>query len=483
MSSIVFVLSKCDFQLTIVTAKPFSPENPCRSPNIQGIYCHAFDPESDQIQFTKESPKYFNGCNIIAATAPYPPFTFAEQKQESKDNISLKYVGGLEIELVHSLSKKLGFTVEFDQSHDYEVVGCINKYSIKAEVGIEPDRQRRKIDFCFGGMAAFYDSVSRYDISFTYMFSELSWFVADAGVAPQWEIIFKVFSSDVLLWLVLVSLIVALIYDTLDRWYEYNACKLTYECKFKSIQNYIELLRTFLGLSSQLKPQASHSRVLFFAWSLFGLHVNIAFSTALFVLLRNPPVDKEITTIQDLKNSGLKVAGPSLYFEMFHDSNLDSTTRAVLNKRIKCTNMDQCFEQLFRYRNISILERYEHVRYLVNLNKNKIHKINQNMITLGICILLNRGNPLATDMNKGIMQAFEAGLIKQWEKETKWKFCYKCNVENSEEEKNRTLGVNDLQTAFFMLIFGCVASLSVFIIEIFLYFYKQSIFNRSVKSV
>lgn len=477
-------MSKCDFQLTIVTAKPFSPENPCRSPNIQGIYSHTFHPESDEIQFTKESPKYFNGCNIIAATAPYPPFTFAKQIQESKDKTSLKYEGGLEIELVRLLSKKLGFTVEFDQSHDYEVVGCINKYTNRTEVGIEPDTQRYKIDFCFGGMTAFYGSVSRYDISFTYMFSELSWFVADAGVAPQWEIIFKVFSSDVLLWLVFVSLIFVLIYNTLDRWYKYNACKLTCECKFKSIQNYVELLRTFLGLSSDLKPQAPHSRVLFFAWSLFGLHVNIAFSTTLFVLLRNPPVEKEITTIQDLKNSGLKVSGPSLYFDMFHDSNLDDTTRTLLSNRFWCTGMDQCFEQLFRYRNISILERYEHVRYLVNLNKNKIHKIDQNMITLGICILVNRGNPLTTDINRGIMQAFEAGLIKQWEKETRWKFCYKCNVENLNEEKRRILGVNDLQTAFFILIFGYIASLSVFIVEILLYFYKQkSILKRSVKSV
>lgn len=472
MTAVVIVLSKCDFQLTIITANPFSPENPCRSPNIQGINYHTFDPEFEEIQFTKESPKYFNGCNIIAATAPYPPFTFAKHVQESKDKISLKYVGGLEIELVHLLSKKLGFTVEFDQSHDYEVVGCINKYTNSKEVGIEPDSTRGKIDFCFGGMAPFYDTVFRYDISFVYMFSELSWFVADASVAPQWEIIFKVFSLDVLLWLVFVGLIFTIIYDALDR-YEYHVRKPTYICRFKIIQNYVELLRTFLGLSSHLKPQASHSRLLFFTWSLFGLHMNIAFSATLIVLLRNPPVEKEIRTIHDLKNSGLKVSGPDLYFKMFQDSNLDETTRAVLNNTFECTSMDQCFKQLFRYRNFSILERFEHVRYLVNLKENKVHKIDQNMITLGISILLNRNNPLTNDMNKGIMQAFEGGLIKQWEKQAKWKYCYECNDDHLKEKENRALGVNDLQTAFFILIFGCIVSLSVFIVEMFLSFYKQ----------
>lgn len=468
MTVVLLVFSECDFRLTVVTGTPYSKENPCRVPEAGGLrYKHFIS--SDlliEIDVSNTKVRDFKGCSFTAGIIPAPPFVVARQVQSGSET-QYHFVGGLELDIKDMITKKFNVTVNLDSSNGYEVQSLQRIFPNGTHVGISADMKNHKIDFALGGVSPNFRTHFLYDFSHTYKFSSISWYVTDAHIAPRWQIIFKTLSLDV--WIVSAGflLLVSVLYFLMEL-HNYKSRK-TSTLTLSSI-TFIELVCVGLGLPATQQPRGC-LKVLYFSWAAFGLHWSMAYSSTLFDLLRTPPLDKEILTIQDLHDSKLKVVSPDLYFQLFKGVDIDRVTRSVLDNNINCKNLNLCIKQFVVHRNVSLMDRSEHFDYSVNLKLSKVHKLSENLISFGVSLMTNKGNPLFPVLNEVVLQAFETGLVSRWETETAWKFNYEKNVEtySNDDTTPQALSVAVLQGAFLLLFVGLLISLLVFLGEILMY--------------
>lgn len=474
MAVALVVFSECDLQLTVISGNPFSKENPCRTPASDGLRYNHFIPSDDFIAIDIPKPKIrnFNGCLFTAGTIPAPPFVVAKEVR-IEDETQYSFVGGLEMELKDMMSKKFNVTVKLDVSNGYDVHSILRRFSNGTEVGIATDMKNHKIDFALGGVSPNYRTFYMFDFSNTYVFSSFSWYVANANIAPRWQLIFKTLSLDVWISSAAFFVLVSSLYFVMEL-HNYKRRK-TSKFSVTSI-TFIEIFCVGLGLSATQQPIGC-VKVLFFSWAAFGLHWSMAYSSTLFDLLRTPPLEKEILTIQDLRDSGIQVVSPPLYFQLFKGVNIDSVTRSVLSNKIECMNLNVCIKEFVANRNVSLMDRTEHVDFSVNYKLSKIHKLSENLISFGVSLMANKGNPLSHAINEVVSLAFETGLVGKWETETGWKYNYEKNTLESysedSDDSSLPLSVTVLQGAFLLLIVGLVISVLAFLVELYIFNCKQ----------
>ncbi|KAG8245310.1 hypothetical protein J6590_005623 [Homalodisca vitripennis] len=470
----LLIISECNGGLTLITAKPFSNENTCRTIQRNGMKYFYLRPDEKEFDFElfQEQPtdfKNLHGCSFWAGTLPLAPYVVG--KPVTVDNETLyEYIGGIDVELMHLLSSRLNFTYKFYKTEGYDMDAWFKMLPNGTVVGIFQDVLYHHIDIAFGGIVPSYATYYKFEYSSSYKFSSLSWYVNDPNIVPQWQITFRVFPPEIWLILCLIYLTVCFLYFWMD-YYRFNGSK-TLNSNFKMIP-FSNFFSIGLGLSSTLKPKSFHLRALFISWATYSLHWSIAYTSLLFILITNPPLEKEIKTIQDLKDSGLKVSIDAIYLEFFGHYEIDERARSLLNNYFVCPKMESCVQQLIEYRNFTVMEKVECVENLVNLRQSKIHKLTEVMLTFSVSILTNKGNPLAAELNKLVVLTFQSGLLNKWEKEVSWLYHYKKNFEFKTDEDNLPFDIHDLQGAFGILFGGLALSVFVYLGETLLYQRKQ----------
>lgn len=449
----VLIISTCDFAMTVVTAKPFSQENQCRTIEEKGLqyyYLPQLTKSMNYSSFLHEKPTNFQGCVFWAGTIPYPPYVVGEAVIEGNET-KFNDARGIDIEIMRTLSDKVNLTIKFYQTHTFGMDAWVTVLENGTIIGFVQDLLDHKIDISFGGIMPSYVTFYKLDYSTTYKFSTLNLFVPDADILPPWLIFLKVFSLRVWTLSAAVFILVTFIYHIISLQ------------TLRGIDtSFLELFKLCIGFSSTLNPGTSYVRILFFSWAVYCVHWNIAYTTMMFLLLTSPPRDKEISTFKDLKNSGLEVSVNAIYLEVFGHIEIDKTTTSVLKNHVVCQQIELCVAQFVKNRNFSVMGTAETLEFLINWQRTKIHKLPENVLTFSVSFLANKGNPLIDEVSSVIRQTFHAGLLSKWEKDVGRSYRLN-NAANDLEEKVMIL---DLKGAFYILFIGNVIAFLVLLMEI-----------------
>ncbi|XP_046662954.1 uncharacterized protein LOC124355843 [Homalodisca vitripennis] len=311
----VFILSECNHELTIATAKPFSAENICRSVEKNGLrFIPAESDEEKHLNFVRYNPESFNGCNIVAGTKPNPPYIVGNLIGD-ENAIQYEYFGGNELEFMRLLSKKLNFTLSFKNPISTESAAWYERLPNGTIIGFLRDVMEYRLDIIFGGLMPYYATYYHFQFSLSHTFNSLNWYVTDPNNIPQWKIIFEVFPVEIWILIAFVFLFVCLLYWIMERFSSIGT-NLFLNFDFNKTP-FANLFSVGLGLSSTLNPKRGYLRLLFVFWAVYCLHWNMAYTSVLFALMTNPPLEKEIANIQDLYESGFKTSIDKIYTCIF----------------------------------------------------------------------------------------------------------------------------------------------------------------------
>lgn len=457
----VLIISSCDLALNIVTAKVFSQENQCRTVQEKGLkyyYLLGENKTTNYNMFLHEKLGNYQGCVFWAGTIPYPPYVFGEVDKVANET-QFTDARGVDIEIIRTLSEKVNLTIKFYQTHTFDMDAWVTILNNGTIIGFVQDLLQRKIDITFGGVMPSYVTSYKLDFSSSYKFSTLNFFVADANILPSWLIFLKVFSIEVWILSAVVFVLVSLVYHFMS----------VHSLKGIDI-SLLELFKLSIGFSSILNPKTSYVRVLFFSWAVYCVHWYIAYSTMMYLLITDPPHEKEISTFNDLKKSGLEVSVNAIYLEVFGHIEIDKTTTRVLEKHIVCPHIDKCVAQFVKHRNFSVMGTAETLEFLINWQQSKIHKLPENVITFCVSFLSNKGNPLNEEVSVVIQRTLQGGLLLKWERDVgRW---YRLrNIANEPEKKETIL---DLKGAFYILFIGLIAAFLIFVIEVIVDLFMKS---------
>jgi hypothetical protein len=255
-----------------------------------------------------------------------------------------------------------------------------------------------------------YVTYYRMDYSTSYKFTSISWFVTDPNYIPGWKIFFIVFPWSAWVLSVVAFLVVSVLYHVIET--IIDGKPFDRNLKEVDFKNFFSLN---LGMSSVLDPTSAALRVLLCTWAFYGLHWTTEYNSILYMLLSHPPLEKEISTIEDLKRSKLKTGLDGLYLEYFGNVKLEKTTKSVFENNFLCPSLETCLNRLVKFRNFSLLEKDVILEHMINLQETHMHKLSNKMMNFFVSFITNKGNSLFSELNKMLTLCFQSGLITKWE--------------------------------------------------------------------
>ncbi|PSN30367.1 Ionotropic receptor 874 [Blattella germanica] len=240
------------------------------------------------------------------------------------------------------------------------------------------------------------------------------------------------------------------------------------------ISAFLQIYRVFLSISLAYSPKIIKERLFFIMWTVFGLIVTSAYQGCLISFLTIPIYFPDIETLQELDQSG---------YEIFMNPGADSwptveDPKDVLfklsKKFIKETQNLQSLLKVISTRNKAILMDKQQADYLINLRKfsrdghpllNKVEEcVYSNLVSYGV----KKNSLYLVKFEEVIRRVMEGGFFQKWTQDTKRLKILDGTLSDNQESsvKKEPLSLSQLQTPFFILIFGLIVSAFYLCIEL-----------------
>ncbi|PSN53661.1 Ionotropic receptor 883 [Blattella germanica] len=378
--------------------------------------------------------------------------------------------------ILETLSSQMNFTPELHRPEEIGAIefpngtiyGCLTDLGYEnVDIILEPKllKNYRTLDLDF--------------VTPVLRFAKMCVLVPKATLIPSWESIFKCFSWD--LWLVL--LINFWLCVTFWRFLIKISSNFQNNPKLKFIETLSDTLDLFIPKSFPKLVQftLTSERVFVSSCMLFSIIVTCIFQAVLFKILKNPAAHKEINTLEDLYNSGLPYFAIDIEkYQAFIDIDIEIARK--LSEKIKINRKGERLVKNIAYnRNASVLIAEPFGCYLKeefpNFNK-YLHIADECPVFYMASYIVPKGSIYLPLISKLVRKMFEAGLTKLWYDNTyeedflPYRFKYRKTYIKSEEQKPFML--NDLLVAFIFLLAGLILGMIIFVVEI-------SVTNRQFK--
>jgi hypothetical protein len=269
----------------------------------------------------------------------------------------------------------------------------------------------------FGGFVKNFNLHSYFDLTSSYFFVSVSWYVPCSDKYPRWSSIFRILSVE--LWLVLiVSIVIAAICITLVGRYSYTSEWQGYKTLTGSLTN---IWAVTLGVAVLKMPRTPSLRSLFLAW----VSVSVAFSTVFQAFLTTFLIDSgyktPIQNMDELFSSDIKLAYTPGKKDFLENGD-DIDTTKIFRNRVYCPSFEVCISWAKYQRNVSFLmpDYFAEIYYsngaLFGENfKNLVCKLEDGLILqYGYSMVMFQGNPLMRRVNEIIDRVVQAGIYNFW---------------------------------------------------------------------
>jgi hypothetical protein len=384
-------------------------------------------------------------------------FPTALVKCEAPDKCSYE---GRDWEVIKNLATYMNFTPVISQPKYGEVFGYGNESGFTGSMG---DLVYKLADI--SGNERYIKSYNTNKIEFTmpaFYTMQLVVVVPKAHPILPWRAIFECFTFQFWMYFLAVLLVTTVLWYVLRNLHGKVSC----------LTNAADTLTVFLtmSLSFLTKIHSSSQRLLLSFCLVFSLIFMCLFQSALLDAVSHPYFQPDINTLQKLDESGLPI------FTVDRDL-LDtfewSPAMKKLHMKLHYQNLSPqtLLHQLALYRNFSILTSKGEALWWLSKYPNKFHVINEYPREYFVSYMIPRGSPYATRIHNLLGKMTEAGLVRKWDVDSKYRLHLEALREgraNIQGNKNvKILRLAEFKLSFFMWGIGVTAGAVVFMLERF----------------
>jgi hypothetical protein len=191
----------------------------------------------------------------------------------------------------------------------------------------------------------------------------------------------------------------------------------------------------------------------------------------------DPGLEKSITIIEEVINSGIKYGFSSIFFDRNFNDKTEPQDVEILENRIDCDDMVTCMLWTAKYRNISSICTSEIVEILYygsdEFRGNQACALTETpVLVTDIVIALQKGSPFLDHMNEIIDRLVESGIpayLAKFSPEGKHYIKSKSIPSKTVADEYYVLTMDNMQCAFYLFLFGHSLGFISFLIEM-LYF-------------
>ncbi|XP_021936627.1 uncharacterized protein LOC110838090 [Zootermopsis nevadensis] len=414
----------------------------------------------DVLLFPQKIPLNLQACPLKVSVAGSEPYVFRHDIQDG----NIQKYRGLEIEFLHIVSKFMNMTLVYLPTPAGSSVSQRTSILMSLSFG--------ELDVVLGAFPMHLSILEFADATTPYLQTVFQWFVPCPTPVPRIETILGIFTVPVWLTLILVLILTTATVCFLGtRSYEsalYNSMT----------RSFHDVWAIFMGVAVARLPRTSRLRIFLLIFLSYCFVINIIFQAFFVTFLVKPGFRRQISTFDDLMNSGLIYA-----FQEGTEIALNSTTyydHTKLNlRRMKCLDHEKCLERLMISQDITMISIPLQAEYLafklIPIYKRWINVcfLNEDIHKMFFVMYLQLGSPLLDRFNTIILRTIDAGLVDRYWTMLKWEYHLKSSG-NSTYDGNAgdndlyfAFSLSHLKVTFFILFVGYILSFIIFVGELF----------------
>jgi len=250
----------------------------------------------------------------------------------------LPHLVGLEIKLLSIVLQQLNITFI-----NVNIRGIVNRNDLNMYLLL------KKIYIVLGSIGSYVLSNKLFSATNSYYSMSLRWYVPCYDKNARWSSIYRIFTAQ--LWLVLIiSFVIVAIsiklvgrYSCTSEWQGYKTLK----------SSFTHLWAVILGVSVSTMPRTTSLRSLFLAWVFFSLAFNTVFQAHLTTFLTDSGYRTPIRYMDELLASGMGLAYPE-YMNEFFDELDETESLQIKSNSVSCSSNEICFGWAKNHKNVSI---------------------------------------------------------------------------------------------------------------------------------
>jgi hypothetical protein len=389
----------------------------------------------------------------------------------------VRYVEGLEYDLLLVVLEQMNMSfVHVPTPEDFELGdGALVANLIKGMLA-------REIYVALGNVGTNYLMYSYIDSTNSYYMMSVRWYVPCSVKYPRWSSVFRIFSVELWLFLI-ISILIVVIWTTLFGRYSCTSEWQGYKTLSSSLTNVCAVI---LGVSVARMPRARSLRSLFLAWVFFSLAFSTVFQAFLTTFLVDSGYKTPIQNMDELFASGIKLAYPPGHNFIFENG--DETAKSVVRRnRVNCPSIGVCENWAKYQKNVSILmmdkvaeDNYAMGDYVGENSEHLLCKLDDGVVfTTGLTMIMFHGDPLMWRASEIIDRIVEAGIYNYW---------ISLNI-NFRKILSRKIAIvhpldgyysfnlYHMQPAFYLLLLGWCLSAFCFLVQLF----YNRVYSKKVK--
>ncbi|PNF33396.1 hypothetical protein B7P43_G04165 [Cryptotermes secundus] len=421
--------------------------------------------------FPRKAYDNFHGCELRVATR-VTDFRAQNTILKSGNNRDHKFDTNFEIRLLKLITRTMNFTLIFlPQIKNFrKVQEESGKY-----IGYTGLLMNDKADIAVGGIIRSATSTNLTDVTRSYWKVRWQWFVPCPVKFPGWQSIFRIFSLSGWSCILLAAMLAPIVIVFLARF------RIQENESFKRFMDAVlDVWALILGVSILSLPRTSPLRLFFSAWMCYSLAINTVFQAYLTTYLVDPGFEKSITSIEEVFTSGTKYGFSSTYFDRNFNDKANNKHQEILRNRIDCVDMVTCLLWTAKYRNISSICNPGLVEYFYYASKysdkfrgSRLCELKEaSVLASDLLMVVQKGSFFLDRMNDIICRLVESGISTYFNKfgpETYRLLKAKSSASKTVAEDYHALTMNNMQSAFYLLLLGHSLGLISFLMEM-LYF-------------
>jgi hypothetical protein len=421
--------------------------------------------------FPKKIVDNFHGCELRVA-AKVTAITEERRVQNSGNNTNITLYDSFEIQLINFITINMNLTAKFlPQINNFrKIQDDSGNY-----IGFTGLLMNDEADIALGGVIRTATLTSLMDVTTSYYQIRWEWYVPCPVKFPGWKSIFRVFSLSGWLSILFAAMLANLVIVCLAR----SGIK-EHESFRRLVEAILDVWALILGVSISSLPRTTPLRLFFSAWVCYSLAINTVFQAYLTTFLVDPGFEKSITNTEEVFTSGTKYGFSYIIFDRNFNDKTDPKAVEILENRIDCDDMVTCILWAAKYRNISSICSAGYVKYFYYISEYSDEFRGYQpcllkempVVVTGMLMALQKGSPFLDRVNEILDRLIESGIPEYLKKYSlKAKTIIKGNSENSKTiaDDYYVLTMNNMQSAFYLFLFGHSLGLISFIMEM-LYF-------------
>ncbi len=288
-----------------------------------------------------------------------------------------------------------------------------------------------------------------------------------AGIMPPMMTVLKSFQSQV--WIMIIVAYATLVLS-------FHVCSnlnLKYTSSSSSPTGCVpalDIFRTMVATPLSRKLRNNYEKILFALCGLFATVILNSFQGSLVTFLNTPMHFPDIDTFDELIASGLPLRTSSYSFSelLLSDRTLAKLERKLyFSKNVSAVENFQGRFAGFQRINVHNLKYFQDIKYALNEKESRfLHTMKQCLMSYFVSYAMRKDSPFKKRINEIISAVDHAGLIMKWNGDAAKYIFQKYKLVTKDPKSTKVFSLTDLEVAFFVFVWGLIASTIVFFGEI-----------------